>query len=52
MRIERMVERINCMWAHRVQNSKKEPRYQVTYYSYLSSRGQLSYAPGVEHVVG
>ena len=31
---------------------RKEPRYQVTYHTYLASRRQLSYTPSVERVVG
>ena len=30
----------------------KEPTYQVTYHSYLSSGEWLSYTPSVEHAVG
>ena len=28
----------------------KEPRYQITYYTYLVSRRWLSYTPSIEHV--
>ena len=31
---------------------RKEPRYQLTYHTYLASRGRLSYTPSVERVVG
>ena len=30
---------------------EKEPRYQVTYHTYLASGGQLSYTPSAERVV-
>ena len=30
---------------------EKEPRYQVTYHTYLASRRRLSYTPSVKHVV-
>ena len=31
---------------------RKEPRYQVTYHTYLASGRRLSYTPSVERVVG
>ena len=31
---------------------QKEPRYQVTYYTYVASGGQLTYTPSVELAVG
>ena len=31
---------------------EKEPRYQVTYHTYLASGGRLAYTSSVEHVVG
>ena len=31
---------------------RKEPRYQVTYHTYLASGRQLSYTPSIERVVG
>ena len=33
-----MVERFNCAWAHLGLEQKTEPRYQVTYHTYLASR--------------
>ena len=29
---------------------QKEPRYLVTYHTYLANKGQLSYRPNIEHV--
>jgi len=31
---------------------RKEPRYQVTYHTWIAGRRQLSYTPSVERVVG
>jgi len=40
------------MWAHWVSEQQEELRYQVTYHTYVASRGRLLYTPSVELVVG
>jgi len=41
------------MWVHWGSEQQEELRYQVTYHTYsIASRGQLSYTPSIEHVVG
>ena len=43
-------KRLNCGWVGPVQ--QKEPRYQVTYHTYIVSGRRLSCTLCIEHVVG
>jgi len=40
------------MWMHWGLEQQEELRYQVTYHTYVASRGQLLYTPCVELVFG
>jgi len=43
---------VGCAWVHWSSKQQEELRYQVTYHTYLASRGRLSYKPTINHVVG
>ena len=49
--IERVVERVQLCVGALGPEQQKEPRYQVTYHTYLASGRQLSYTPSVKRVV-
>ena len=46
-----MVERVELCVGTMGLEHQKEPRYQVTYHTYIASGGRLSYTPSVERVV-
>ena len=50
VRIERVVERVQLCVGTLGPEQRKEPRYQVMYYTYLASGRRLAYTPSVERV--